>query len=78
MLVDRVPGAAWCSVGVDDVEGGELAVTHLLERGHQRIAFVGGPMTTVQVADRLRGARRALDAAGRDPTARSPCSRRRR
>ena len=60
VLVDRSPNAAWCSVGVDDVEGGELAVTHLCEQGHQRIAFVGGPMQTVQVADRLEGSRRAL------------------
>ena len=34
-----------------------LAVTHLIEQGHRRIAFIGGPLTTVQVADRLRGAR---------------------
>ena len=65
VLVDRSPNAAWCSVGVDDVEGGELAVTHLCEQGHQRIAFVGGPMHTVQVADRLEGSRRALAALGR-------------
>ena len=60
-----VAGASWCSVGVDDVEGGTLAVTHLCEQGHERIAFVGGPMTTVQVADRLRGARQAMAASGR-------------
>ena len=67
VLVDRKAGPAWCSVGVDDVEGGELAVTHLCEQGHQRIAFVGGPMRTVQVADRLEGARRAMSAAGQSP-----------
>ncbi len=65
VLVDRRAGASWCSVGVDDIEGGELAVTHLSEQGHQRIAFVGGPMSTVQVADRLQGARNALQAIGR-------------
>ena len=65
VLVDRAAGTDWCSVGVDDVEGGALAVTHLCEQGHQRIAFVGGPMTTVQVADRLQGARQALHASGR-------------
>ena len=27
-------GGDWCSVGVDDVEGGELAATHLYEQGH--------------------------------------------
>ena len=68
VLVDRAAGDSWCSVGVDDVEGGALAVTHLLERGHRRIAFVGGPMSTVQVADRLRGARDAMEAAGRSST----------
>jgi LacI family transcriptional regulator len=65
ILVDRAAGGHWCSVGVDDVEGGALAVTHLCEQGHQRIAFVGGPMSTVQVADRLQGARQAADAHGR-------------
>ena len=67
VLVDRAGGDDWCSVGVDDVEGGMLAVTHLLEQGHRRVAFIGGPVSTVQVADRLRGARSALEAAGRSP-----------
>jgi LacI family transcriptional regulator len=53
----------WCSVGVDDRLGGELAVSHLVELGHERIAFAGGPMTLPQVADRLAGARRALGTA---------------
>lgn len=65
VLVDRAAGGDWCSVGVDDVEGGELAAAHLYEQGHERIAFVGGPMTTVQVADRLQGTRKAQRAAKR-------------
>jgi LacI family transcriptional regulator len=69
VLVDRAAGAGWCSVGVDDVEGGALAVTHLCERGHERVAFVGGPMTTVQVADRLQGARQAWHESGRSDDA---------
>jgi LacI family transcriptional regulator len=50
-----------CSVAVDDVLGGELAMTHLLETGHERIAFIGGPMSVPQVGDRHRGARSAAD-----------------
>ena len=65
VLVDRGGGPGFCSVGVDDVEGGVLAVTHLREQGHERIAFIGGPMSTVQVTDRLEGARQA---ARRVPT----------
>jgi LacI family transcriptional regulator len=53
-----------CSVAVDDVLGGELAIDHLVETGHERIAFVGGPMTVQQVRDRYRGARNALERAG--------------
>lgn len=53
----RVP-----SVAVDDVEGGFLAAAHLLALGRRRLAFVGGPAHVRQVADRLAGARRALDA----------------
>ena len=67
VLVDRSPGGPWCSVGVDDVEGGGLAVTHLCEQGHRRIAFVGGPVGIVQVADRLDGARKAIAGAGLPP-----------
>ena len=67
VLVDRAAGDNWCSVGVDDVDGGMLAVTHLIEQGHHRIAFIGGPLATVQVADRLRGARSAFESAGRSP-----------
>jgi LacI family transcriptional regulator len=55
--------------GDDDVEGGDLAVSHLLELGHERIAFVGGPGSIVQLRDRLTGARRALEAAGRSADA---------
>ena len=65
VLVDRVvDDTVCCSVSVDDVEGGALAVTHLVEQGHRQIAFVGGPLGVNQVQDRLRGARSALEAAG--------------
>ena len=61
VLVDaEIAGGGVSSVAVDDVEGGQLAVQHLLERGRRRLAFVGGPRGIRQVADRLEGARRAL------------------
>ena len=66
VLVDRGSSRTQCSVSVDDVSGGELATRHLLERGHQRIAYAGGPLQLTQVADRLRGARAAYAAAGVD------------
>jgi LacI family transcriptional regulator len=57
VLVDR-PGAMLdsCSVSVDDVEGGRLAVEHLVGEGHTRIAFVGGPGSVQQIRDRRIGA----------------------
>lgn len=62
VLVDiELPGRDFCSVTVDDVEGGFLATEHLLGQGRRRLAFVGGPESLAQVADRLRGARRAAD-----------------
>jgi LacI family transcriptional regulator len=70
VLVDRQPTETqdWCSVGVDDVYGGDIAVTHLLEQGHQRVGFVGGPPSIPQVAARLAGAQRALSSVGRRPS----------
>jgi LacI family transcriptional regulator, galactose operon repressor len=65
VLLDRMAGdpTEWCSVSVDDVEGGDLAVTHLIEMGHTRIGFAGGPQSITQVADRHQGALRALERA---------------
>jgi LacI family transcriptional regulator len=66
LLDSRSPSRGQCSVSVDDVLGGDLAVSHLLEAGHDQIAFVGGPLSIRQVADRRDGAIRALERAGAD------------
>lgn len=67
VVVDRGAGPGQCSVTVDDVLGGDLAVTHLREAGHERIAVIGGPHAIGQVADRITGARRAVQRTGGDP-----------
>jgi LacI family transcriptional regulator len=67
LLDSRSPSRGQCSVSVDDLLGGDLAISHLLESGHERIAFVGGPSSIRQVADRRDGALRALEQAGRSP-----------
>ncbi|RAO32635.1 Maltose regulon regulatory protein MalI [Micromonospora noduli] len=56
VLVDRGIGQSGrCSVAVDDVLGGRLAGQHFRELGHERVAFVGGPLAIPQVNDRQRG-----------------------
>ncbi|MBO3662104.1 LacI family DNA-binding transcriptional regulator [Microbacterium stercoris] len=58
VLVDRTaPGSGFSSVAVDDVRGGRLAARHLLDAGHRRLAYAGGPAELRQVADRAEGAR---------------------
>ncbi|MGF3056413.1 LacI family DNA-binding transcriptional regulator [Microbacterium sp. YY-01] len=58
----RTPAQA--SVSVDDVDGGRQAAEHLLSLGVRRLAFVGGPLTVPQVADRLAGASMAVRRNG--------------
>jgi LacI family transcriptional regulator len=66
ILVDsRSASGEQCSVAVDDVRGGDLAVSHLLAAGHDRIGYVGGPASIRQVADRRDGAAHALRRADR-------------
>ncbi|MFI9648126.1 LacI family DNA-binding transcriptional regulator [Streptomyces sp. NPDC052040] len=70
VLVDRVAdGTTECSVSVDDVAGGALAVRHLLDAGHRSLAFVSGPPGLTQVRDRRIGALNALAEAGLGPGA---------
>lgn len=65
VFVDRVTDDRDCwSVVVDDYEGGQIGMKHLLEKGHTRIAFVGHPQNSVKVNTRLKGARDALEASG--------------
>ncbi len=65
VIVDRVgSGADYCSVGADDLAGGRLAGQHLLDQGHSRLAFVGGPSSLAQVRDRRRGIELAVEQAG--------------
>ncbi len=68
LLGSTAPGAA--SVCVDDVEAGRLAARHLLNLGHERIAFIGidngadSTLGDVPPAQRLLGYREALAEAG--------------
>ena len=65
VMVDRAGSSPdFCSVGVDDLVGGRLAGQHLIERGHRRLAFVGGPSSLYQVRDRRRGIELAVEQAG--------------
>lgn len=66
VLLDRDSGdQELCSATVDDVRGGELAAGHLFELGHATIAFVNGPSSIRQCADRREGAQKALRRARR-------------
>lgn len=70
VLVDRKIGSEHaCSVAVDDVAGGALAVRHLIERGHRRIGYVSGPASLTQCLDRRTGALAALREADLDEDA---------
>ena len=70
VLVDRrAPSADQCAVAVDDVLGGRLAAEHLLERGHRRIAFIGGASGLPQVQERHAGVVAAVREATGDEDA---------
>ena len=52
------------SVDVDHERSGEAAAAHLLHTGAHRIAVIGGTPGVRATAERVRGAHRALSAAG--------------
>jgi LacI family transcriptional regulator len=63
-LLDReMKGRNQCSVSVDDVHGGQLAIEYLAGLGHTKIAWVCGPETIPQVADRSAGVAKAAKVA---------------
>lgn len=62
-LGSRYPGLG-ASVVMREEDGAALAVRHLAELGHRRIAFVAGHRETDIVARRERGVREAMRACG--------------
>jgi len=48
-------------VAADDAQGGYLAASHLIERGHTRIAFINGPDYNSSARERMAGYAQALD-----------------
>ena len=52
------------SLQIDDRQGAMLAVRHLLELGHRRIAFINGSENHPDAIERLGGYRKALEEGG--------------
>ena len=64
LMVREVGELAVDYVGADYAAGAEMAVKHLLDHGHTRIAMVGGPLESSARRERLRGYAAALTQAG--------------
>jgi DNA-binding LacI/PurR family transcriptional regulator len=65
VIQGHLPGATAPTVDVDNEASARLAVDHLLELGHRRIACItNAALTYTAAADRLAGYREALAAAG--------------
>lgn len=60
-------GSSGAWVSLDNVEGARLAVSHLLDLGHRRIAMVNGPSRVSWCAERREGAVTAVREHGLDP-----------
>jgi LacI family transcriptional regulator len=67
VIVDEdVPRTEVPKIFVENERGGYFATRHLIERGHRRIAHIGGPRGVMSAIERARGWRRALDEGGID------------
>lgn len=64
----ELPEQRYCSIGTDNVLGGQRATRHLIRLGRQRIIFLG-QTDAPEAAQRHRGYRDALRAAGFDADA---------
>ena len=65
VYLDRLPkGLEVDSVCVDDAQAAEMAVSHLIEFGHRKIAIITGPLAFQNEQERLRGYRRAMQKGG--------------
>ena len=65
VCLDRLPsGLEVDSVCVDDFRASEMAILHLIEKGHRNIAIITGPLALQNEQERLRGYRNAMKKSG--------------
>ncbi len=65
VLVDYwLPNYDLSAVLIDNINGARQAVSHLIDRGHRRIAFIGGDLSHPSISERLHGYRQALEERG--------------
>lgn len=69
VVIDAIspPRSEVTSVGSTNFAGGLAAITHLLELGHRRVAFIGGQRSAACSQSRLAGYRTGLEQAGLEP-----------
>lgn len=60
----KLPGDTVSSVMVDNEAGGRLAIEHLYQLGHRKIAFIRGPKMLIDSAPRWRGIQKFCQSAG--------------
>lgn len=65
VLIDEdIPGADAAKVFADNEQGGALAARHLIEAGHRRLAYIGGPRGLMSARERAAGFREVVRQAG--------------
>ena len=64
ILDEDIPGVSVPRIFVENEQGARQATRHLIEHGHRRIAYIGGPAELVTVAERRAGFLGAMREAG--------------
>lgn len=67
VVVDSPPDPRYAGIETAHAAGSAAATAHLVELGHRRIAHIAGPASSYAAAERERGWRETLVAAGLDP-----------
>lgn len=67
LLDEDVPGALAPRLFAESEKGAFLATRHLIEKGHQKIAVIGGPRGLLSTEERIKGFEGAMREAGFKP-----------
>jgi len=65
LFIDYFPanGGNYPAVLIDNIAGAKQAIKHLIKKGHNQIAFVGGDITHPSIQERFLGYKQALEEA---------------